>query len=298
MGIVNISLDSEKFEMNENNAKESLEKISKVLAPGVPVFIENFRIHDDRGFPTSIVNGKMFFSNGVLTKDHDFGIDFLKNYFFISFSESPENYNIVRNEKKFVDGVSLPHVGFGEVIPGSGSRIHGGGTKRIIVGEEIGKLYPVQLNALNFAKEAIYVNVPIIYSLPGNVLGLRDDDKLKETITFVNNVASMNCIANLIEFTVKETKPNQSAWGLYAAKVSDLAYVGDMNLGDFKKNFFVEDSDYAITRGNKSAFNAIAVVKLGKGTMYGDMYIRPIKLVEIIENAVSSANVEKYYPRR
>jgi hypothetical protein len=299
MGKIEVILDNQKFYMNKSNAATSLEVIAKALVPWIPIFEESSGFNEACGIENH-VQGHFFLSSGLLTDKKEFGVmpNSRNNYVYLDFSHKADNYKIIDNGSEIIGKLTLPFVELASPLPGINEGLRGGGTKRLIIGNSVELFYPKELNALKFAQDSIPVNIPRKYSMPGDILGLSLNEELKEKINYVNEIASMKSLINLIECSMEESGRNNSRWPLLFSKVSDLAFNNGANIDNFKKQFFVDDSDNIITISNRGSRNAIAAVKLNKGTFYGDIFVKPLAYQEVIRIALSQESVQKFYPMR
>jgi hypothetical protein len=307
MGEIEVILDNQRFSMNKSNASESLEAISKALAPGVPVLFDNFTL-TDIFWRTFNSQNTLFYSDGCLNKDMSFGINSQSNnnYFFVSFSGIDKTTTIINNQNKYYPRMALSSDEFGGIFSDIQRNNTGEGTKTIVVGNNIDSMYPDKVKLLKFASESIGVKIPKFYSWAGDIFGYGDKN-IKEMRTFANHTATLHAITNLIKETMKTYMPND-AFYLFASKISDLSFPEDMPIEDFKNNNFVDNDDYALTFVNRQAKDTMALVNLKNSASVGEAFIRPVEnkgvilsphadYKNIITQSLSIENVQKYYTK-
>ncbi len=257
----------------------------------------------------------LLLSGGGLSQDGTFDVQKGKrNYVYASMGENDsDTYRIakLKDETLMHYRLEVPPRGSKEqqkdsFLSDAVTSSHGAGSTMVVVGDKVVEDFPGVINALQFARDAVYFELDQFYSRSYYLVfekGGAEANRQREMQ--VHDDTCLGVVLNLIREAIEVDNNQKDAMAKSYAQVNIEMYGPisatqlDFNkgLGDDlrERGFPVDPKDYIVRVNSRKD---LAFVKVGKGDGFGQTYILPAKdeLSDLIESAFSGDFVKQFYP--
>jgi len=263
---------------------ELVQTLEALLKPGVPVMLKEYTLSDlwlRGGLHTKTA---LFISGGHLSKHGVFDIQKgNRNFSYVSFSgEDSASYKLVRNPNGTLDNyvLSPPETGaapqynegsFSQAGPARWASFHSSGTSQIVIGDALTEQFPDALHALNFARDAIYFDLPPFYLVQGDLI-MQIGDKYFGGLQGEEQANELICLTACMKLIDKAGRKIEENYSYITMKQVGTLKDGESTLR--RRGHPVDDLDYVAQKESLSR-ELVALIKVGKGSRPGETYIRP-----------------------
>lgn len=256
------------------NFKEQIETLDTLLEPGMPVLFKDRNIN------------RLFFSNGEIKNYQEFSIEKGKrNYCSLLINCYDSKKYQIANHPESICSLDFPK----------------NEDNYFFLGKAINEDFSSAINALSFARDAVYFSLPMFYSRPHYLVSdkNKNESKLdKQTSNFSCLKASMNLLEQVAKKDIegvdkilnKKTKGTNNHF-----RAIQVGPVREKRQRE--KGVPLDSSDFIIGELGYPE-RVLGFVKVGKGSGWGQTYILPIseKRDALVEKAFSKENIKKFYP--
>lgn len=293
-------------QITKENLNVSLKKLELILSKGTPVMFSNYFCADIDN--RNRTQSYLFYSDGNVSLDGVFNIEKGKRNFsyLVVEEENPNSYQLIHYWQNELQNnkVSFPHVSkqnhynentFSRSGPSSWQTYEDRGTSQIIVGDILLEKFPEAINALNFAKDAVYFKLNSFYSNQNSLIRSNGDYKIKNQEGLrdaqTSQIALVRASLNLLNEARKTFNEYSSI------QANQLGEYRDGSVQDFRKiGYPVNLEDYLIQEISHPHRN-IALVKTNSVFQSGETYILPFKgMNRVVGLAFCEEMIKKNYP--